>query len=149
MKDKERFDACMEIAKYGSNNFHGRRNFEWKVTLGYWALLAAAVAFVKQNPTWIEQRPYLLWFAPISVLGFIVFWLRGIWVANANDKALGNHFLFEAEKIIHNPDHMPETHPAKITGCRLFIGFLKDWSAWFQIITTGFLALILYLAARL
>lgn len=34
MDAKDKFDACMEIAKLGANNFNERRNFEWKVTLG-------------------------------------------------------------------------------------------------------------------
>ena len=148
MTPKDRFDACMKIAEYGAHNFHGRRNFEWKVTLGFWALLAVSIAFVKQDPAWMAQRPNLLWFAPAGVVGYIIFWLRGIWVANANDKAIANHFLFEAEKILRHPGHMPVKLPAKISGRRWLIGFLTDWSVLFQIITTAFLALIFYLAAH-
>jgi len=50
MTQKDKFDACMKIAEYAVKNFHGRREFEWKVTLGFWALLVASIAFVRNRP---------------------------------------------------------------------------------------------------
>lgn len=95
----------------------------------------------------MAKRPFLLWCIPASVVGFVVLWLRGIWLANANDKLIRDHFLFEAEKILHHPEHVPAIHPERISGTYKYFGFLLDWSAWFQLITAVFLAAICYFSA--
>jgi len=147
MGDVSKFDACMKIAEYAANNFHGRREYEWKVTLGFWALLAAAIAFVQHDPNGLAAKAIPHWFVPASVIGFAFLWRRPTWVANENDKSMAHHFLFEAERIIHDPNYTPSYHPLKITiiSVKWWIGFLSDWSPWFQLVTTGFLAAILYL----
>jgi hypothetical protein len=108
---------------------------------------SAAIVFERQNATWMSQRPFLIWCVPISAVGFAVLWLRGVWVANANDKQLRDHFLFEAVKIFRHADHIPARHPEKISGAYKYFGFLSDWAAWFQLLTTAFLAAVFYLAA--
>jgi len=147
MAEKDKFDACMQIAEYAAKNFHGRREFEWKVTLGFWALLAAAIAFVQHDQQGIVAKAIPHWLVPASVVGFLFFWLRPIWVANDNDKSMAHHFLFEAERILHDPKRTLGHCPPKISvkTIKWWIGFLTDWSLLFQSITTGFLAVILYL----
>jgi hypothetical protein len=126
---------------------HGRREFEWKVTLGFWAILAAAIAFVQHDQQGIVAKAIPHWFVAVGVVGFAFLWLRPIWVANDNDKSMAHHFLFEAERIMGDPGHGPRPHPSKISVASLkwWAGFLTDWSAWFQLATTSFLAIILYL----
>jgi len=96
----------MRQAEFAIGQFNSRRQYEWKVTIGLWALIAAFVAFLRtQNPQ----------FDQFLILGIIVwilysfFWLRGVWVGNQDDKNWANHYLKEAEKIFNNTDHIPQT----------------------------------------
>ena len=148
VKGKDKFDACMTLAEYAAKNFHKRREFEWKVTLGSWALLVATIAFVQQNPQGPVATAVPSWSVFLSVIAFAFFWLRATWVANDNDKSLAHHFLYAAEAMLHDPplQTLGKRPPKlKIWNAKWWFGFLTDWSPWFQLITTGFLATLLYL----
>ena len=42
--EKINFDALMALADFRLKRIFNRRDYEWKVTLGLWALLAAGIA---------------------------------------------------------------------------------------------------------
>ena len=44
-KAKDRFDACCKLAEYWSGRHDARREYEWKVALGFWAVILAAVHY--------------------------------------------------------------------------------------------------------
>src|SRR5205085_10674015 len=87
MNAKEKFDGCMKIAEFAINNFHGRREYEWKIALGYWTILAAAIASIEKIKSSVQP-----WLIVISSLLFVTLWLRGVWDANANDKNIAFHY---------------------------------------------------------
>jgi hypothetical protein len=147
MEQKDRFDACLGLAEFSSKNFHGRREFEYRVTLAYWTLLAAAIVVVGHAPDDIPKS-VPRWAAIGSVLAYTFLWVRGTWVANENDRISANHFRNAAEKIIHDPDYVPAEQPTKIGVCdhRWWFGFLGSLPRWFQLLTSAALATILFFA---
>jgi hypothetical protein len=146
MNSKERFEACLKLAEHAQKNFHTRREFEWKVTLAYWALLVAAIASTLHAPIEMAKLPHsaTLFGVWISVLLYAFFWLRGTWVASQNDKLRADHFFNEAEQMIHS-DEKPRHGPPKVTrySCEWCFGFLGDWAPIFQLMTSIGLASVL------
>lgn len=142
MEAKDRFDACMKLVTYGTSRFDGRRQYEWKIRLPFWALLVAADAYL--------PRELFAWIVvPLSAVLYEFLFSRGMWVANENDKAFARHFVLEAQKILKHPDHVPTAPPAKVSGLRWWFGFLQDWSHQFQLVTTSFLVSLIYVLPQL
>ena len=137
MTDSERIDACMKQADFAFKLFDGRRTYEWKVTLGLWAMILASIAVLK-------GQPLPIWVGPVIVIVYASFWVRGTWVANENDKQMAIHFRTHAEKILLNPKHEVTPSPGKIQGVRWLFGFLFDWSRIFQLVTTIILVMLAY-----
>jgi hypothetical protein len=140
MTDKDRFDGCMKIAEFAIKNFHDRREYEWKITLGYWTILAAAI--VSKDATKVAVRP---WMVLTSTLIFAIIWLRGVWVANSRDRSRAYHYRDAAARILIDPEYklLEETQPINWRNNSWWVGFLADWSALFQLVTTFALAIVL------
>ena len=69
----------MRMADFCYNQFSTRRSYEWKVTLGFWAVILSSIIIS-------EVQPPPLWVAVLIYLLYIFGWLRSTWVANDNDK---------------------------------------------------------------
>lgn len=156
MNDKERFEACIELAKFSAQRHDARREYEWKVTLGFWALTVAGIA---TRPEWPISVPW--WIAPaLSLSAFLIYvrgWLYPLWAANEHDKARYFRFRRNAESILRNPalnltlpqeegqqpQESEEKEPAIDTS---FCRFYEDWSMRFQA-GTSFILLGLFEAA--
>ena len=90
MTHKEKFDACMEQAKFAFQMHNARRPWEWRLTLGLWALIIASVVRGIHVPLWA-------WI--IFAALYIFFWVGPIWAANENNKIWYNHFMINAEVV--------------------------------------------------
>jgi hypothetical protein len=141
MNTHEKFEACMRLAEFSATRHDGRRDYEWKVTLGLWAALVAGIAKFRG-----ETLPTLL--GPLSVLSYAFIWLRGIWVANETDKQLSRHYRSQAEKVLVAPTHSIAARKVRIPWYCWSFGFLFDWSMLFQLIATVALVLLAYLFIR-
>ena len=121
MNTKERFDACIKLSEYGVKNFSERRKYEWKIALAFWALLVGAITFLKLNPMpEVKHNVFMelsLFTVIVLVFGFSFLWLRGIWVANKNDKSIAHEFFSAAHKILCDPNHIPPPVPEKLRVC--------------------------------
>lgn len=144
MTTKEKFDAYMEQAKYAASRHDARREIEWKVSLAFWATIVGAVGVLREtgSPDGIIDW----WVALILVLGYAFFWLRGVHVANENDKSMADHFRSNAEQILLNPKYMYSKSPNKIAfkQCKWWVGFLGKWAMIFHLLTTIFLVYMAY-----
>ncbi len=139
MTPHERFEACMKLAEFGASRHDGRREYEWKVTLGLWAVIVAAIAT-------FHGQVLPKWLGYVTIFVFAFLWLRGVWVSNQKDKTLSLHYRQQAEQLLTNP--MPSKE-APFTGTipwhQQAFGFLFDWSMLFQLVTTIGLVKLAYL----
>jgi hypothetical protein len=93
-KDMRLADACLALAKFGTSRHDARREIEWKLSFGIWALLAAALlrGFV--------ALPALAALIPIGH----AFWLRNLWLRHAADNELVWNFVNEAQRLLGTYD---------------------------------------------
>jgi hypothetical protein len=123
------FSDWVTLANYAIKRFDKRREFEWKVILGFWAAIAAvgspAVNINSQTiPQWTWAGGWAL---------FVFLWIRATWVANEADKRLAAYYLGKAESDANN-----QSRPGKISthDCDWWFGFL-DWARIFQALATA------------
>lgn len=143
MDAKERFDACMQLANHGAGRHDERRDYEWKVALGLWALIGAATIY---RDKWSTQLPVWLIAALCAIVlgGYGRLWLYRLWKANAFNQKDDVHFRAQAIEILKNPSHTP-TDFNFATEDVSFLRFLKDWSMRFQLFATALLLILLLL----
>gem|GEM_PF-1046747 len=144
MTPKERFEACVKLAEFSATRWDARRAYEWKLSLGLWALLAAAIHSFRVDtiPLWL----------PLVVFAMYLFWMNNVWWANYLDRMMMRTYREYATKLlnedgeIHVDKHRPKlprwlaVHP-KINR---YLGFLVDWATLFQITVTGLLVWLAY-----
>lgn len=142
MTSKERFDACMALANFGASRHDGRRQYEYRVSLAYWAFLIAAIGYLKR-PAFSCQIGLI---GAAAFLLYTFVWLRGAWVANCDDKRFSFHFSGEAQKILRDARHIPHDRPEfiKRPSGRWLYGFLFDWAMVLQVALSGILTFTLY-----
>lgn len=133
----EEFEACMRQAEFAYGMHNGRRQWEWKITLGLWAVILTTI---------IKEIDIPLWVWIFVVMLYALCWLRPIWIANENNKVWYDHFMTEAAYIIQDENHQIDGYPDKIAGWCKHFGFLRPraWSMIFQMLTTAILAGIAY-----
>ncbi len=149
MDQKEKFDAMMRIAEFSIKNFQERRQYEWKITLAFWALMIGMMGIIINDKAPMLDRDVLIVLLPGIVVFFTLSWLRGMWVANANDKSIAKSFLHDAEAVLRDESHTSSGIPPKVCGLRRWFGFLEDWAGMFQAGTTALLAVALWFFAKL
>jgi hypothetical protein len=144
--EKEQFESCLKMAEYSHRQFDGRRQYEWKITLAFWVAMLTIL-----HKDWIGAVPRVClgWWVGAWFL-FSWLWLRGIYVANRNDKIREKQFYeLAAYKITGN---LPRKIECKCrclnrlqqwTWFEFCFGFLTNWSAQFQMAVT---AAIMYVA---
>ena len=133
-----KLDACMKIVEFRTKRIDGRRNHEWKVTLGLWAILAAAV--VKRSDLEISE-PHLHWGLAAIVLGHAFLWVRTHWVRSKEDTYIAFKYSDYARKILAGrvePPPAPEL--PKFSFFTEYLEFLTYPTCLAQIGTTGLLA---------
>lgn len=99
---KDRFDALMQLANFRRERQANRRQHEWKVTVGLWALLAAGI----HSPPDINALLlavgllFLVW-------AHAVLWVHWHWIHSKRDGDLAFFFAEHAEKLFDLPDSPP------------------------------------------
>jgi ABC-type multidrug transport system fused ATPase/permease subunit len=138
MASDERFERCMKLADFWAARYYARLQYEWKVTLGLWALLAASASFLID-----KTIPYLLAWALAVIVGH-AFWLRGIWTANQRNLITAYHWADQAAAVLDNPHWQIDHAPRTLTSWERSIGFLGNWSMAFQLGATTILVILGY-----
>lgn len=85
MQPEQMIEACMKQAEFSAGRHDARRQYEWKVSLGLWAAILGSIGVLK-------GRTIPWWICALVAVFYAGFWLRGIWVANENDKRRVEHF---------------------------------------------------------
>jgi hypothetical protein len=141
LNGKDGYDACMRLAEFFAKRNDGRRSYEWKVTLGLWALLVGAIRYkkdVQALPAWLHTW---LFFAVGLIYAFL--WLRPLADSHRNDKIMSIYYRELAQAFLPLPSfHKKKTETAF---CRVWFcafGFLCNWYLLFQLVTTVFLCFV-------
>ena len=140
--------ACIDLAKLSADRFDQRRSYEWKVTVGFWAVIVAAIV----QGSAVSLPKGVGW---IALAAYAFIWLRGVWVANDNDKQCSFHWQAQAEFLLQaqtaiNPAPAwirsnwkwlwSNTDGARWKKLRKWcFGFITSWSTAFQLVATAFL----------
>jgi hypothetical protein len=141
-RDVKLFEASMAMAKFGATRFDARRVYEWRMSFGVWALLAAAA-----------YRGFTVFPVAAVVVALVGhgWWLQNLWLRNSSDQELIWNFANEAQgllgkhgiKIVSPKSDLRSGRGQVPTGWRARCGFLTDWSMVFQFfVTAGLLAFI-------
>jgi len=149
--DNQRFDACMKQAEFFSKKGFNRQAYQWKVTLGLWALIAAAVSFL-----W-GKNVLVPWWAFVTVLLVYAFlWVRPVAHRNYDDQQLEWYFTRVAWSVLAanltTAEHMlKELRPPKtrLWSRQALFGFLWNWAHLFEFLTTALLLVAAYLLLNL
>ncbi|MGH6735095.1 MAG: hypothetical protein ACRECX_03315 [Methyloceanibacter sp.] len=135
MEPKEKFDALMQIANFAVARCDGRRQYEWKLTFGVWALLSATLIYVKA-----DAFPLVFGFAVLVLYGA---WLQAILKRNQNDTVIAWHSLRKANSDLKlGLDLKQPSFIKPLEGWRNYFGFFVNWSMGLQFwFTAGLIAL--------
>lgn len=142
MEQKEKFDACMQLAEFWSGRHDQRRQFEWKVALGLWAVIIGAIGY-HEKLGWRCVGFIPVWpaLSVIVFLAYIFLWLRPLWDRNRRDRDQAFAAESAARSVLANPCYAPvfkENDDVDVSWLR----FLKDWSTFFQALATGILLIV-------
>jgi hypothetical protein len=132
----------MRQAEFFHNKFEHRRQYEWKITLGVWALPVAGIAFVKQP----SSVPY--WLAVLFFLAYVFLFVKRIEEANEFDKGKSHFYQVQADTILSDPSHVPVRPPWYPDKKWHDLTFVLDWGARFHIAAILALCLLFYLVKR-
>jgi len=122
----------MKQAEFAFNSFHTRREHEWKITLGLWAVLVLATQFLYGKPL---RFPSWVWVClPIVVTIVYGTFLGGISQALQSDKAVADSFRAYAVEILAGRNPGDIRIPPRATLDWRFFG--RNWTLRFQLATT-------------
>ena len=137
----------MRLADFWTGRHDARREFEWKVTLGLWAVILGGISY-HEKLGW----PRLLCLPLLPVASAVVFvlyyrlWLRPLWVRNMKDRDQGFRALEEAKKVLQDDKYVPILHDHNVVDIS-WHRFVKDWAMVFQAAATALLLTLFALIA--
>lgn len=139
MTDKEHFDSLMRLSEFWTARWNGRRQFEWAISLGLWAVLGASIAYVKSRP----PECVLVGVLVAVSLGYIIFWVKPLQARHERDTRHAFYFkeLAEASMQLGNP---PKEAPPKDVAYYDKWSLVVAWAPLFQIVATMLLAICVY-----
>jgi hypothetical protein len=134
MTDKDRFDACMDQAKFIYQKVYNRQAYQWKVTLGLWTFIAVAVNFL-----WEKNVRIPMWSELAVLIFYGFFWLRAVATRNLDDQEAAYHLGDFAELILTGSASALQSRPARTTfrSVRWWFGFLWNPMHLFEFLTTA------------
>jgi hypothetical protein len=142
MTDKERFDALMKLAELQSDIREKRREIEFKVSIGLWAITSGAVAYLKGRPVW-----WSLLLLAVIVLMHSWWWVRTHYNSSERDAKQIRYYMEHALLIVRpgSVDSPAERLPIPKFGPW---DFLRHEPLRFEVAVTPVLGLIVILVSR-
>lgn len=148
MERKELFDGCVKLSEIAAARLDARRQLSWRLTLGFWAVLVASIAYfrVAALPIWMG----------VAVFAAHGFFMRGVFIRTAADTRILWHYFHQAQKIlVANGVVQAEDKPELMIGANLSsnrkallsrekLGFIFHWGVFFELFVTGALIVLVY-----
>jgi hypothetical protein len=132
--DSSKFDALMKLADFWVRRHDARRGFEWKLTVGLWAVILAGI---HERPQWhgykclpAQTMPILL--SIVTFLLYYVLWMRPLWERNKMDREQGFSAADEAKKLLLCEQEYTPSPLGHNDVKRSWWLFMTDWSVLFQ-----------------
>jgi hypothetical protein len=151
LDDKEKLSGCLKLAEYWASRHDARREFEWKIALGWWGLLVLATRYVHssffQMMSRCEYAGLSSLVALVLLLSFVGLWLYPVWKANMCDMDQSFAAAGSARGILLDPNAQP-TLTSRDGVDVSFKRFARDWNIRFQTFTTLVLLVVLCIAVR-
>ena len=138
MTDKEQFDGFMRVAELRTLRASNRQSYEWRVTLGLWAVITAATIYLK-------DRPVPLWLGASTIVIYAFFWLRPMNVAHWRDNQAAAFYVETALSILATGHKGSSASREEIGWVAWLFGFLFEWGCLFQFLSTLVLIYFFYL----
>ena len=138
-------DSLIELAKLAATRHDERRKYEWKVSFAFWAIIIGAIA---KKSSLIFICP---WLGITVVVLYAFLWLRGVWVANDNNKRESRHFIDEPLNSLRDPNYRPLDPPPRWgwRNLQFWFGFLMDWALLFHLaVTIGMVMIFFFLTKK-
>ena len=132
---KDHFDCCAKQAELAFNSFNARREHQFKITLGLWALLLLTTQFVLVK---LHNRPSLLLCVLIAALVVVIHasFVCGIWLKSHFDEEVFYHFRREGIKLLAGDAYDPSGFPRRLKFRECWKEMRGAGSSLFQIATT-------------
>ena len=132
----EDFGEWMQLADFYAKRHDQRRNFEWKITLGFWA------AIFGSSYKHFSLHNFAFEYWPLALLFFTAFWLYGTWFANHQDKkkwvfAIRSATCTTSDGSREKDGRNPFTTKESCWSLDAIGEFLLDWARLFQILATA------------
>jgi hypothetical protein len=146
MTEQEQFDSFMKLAQFCFERWQERRTYEWKVSLGLWAVLIGAPSYLKA-----QGVAFSWWATGLVLTGLVIghawFWVRNNWISNQMDIKTAFHFVEHAERLLTGSGREPEErlHPEQFRKSCSPFEFLSYGACQSQVFATAFLAFGLFL----
>jgi hypothetical protein len=135
-------DALLKLADFRFRIRESRRQHEWRVSLGLWVGLGAAIISFKGVVPMSLQVVVL----PLIVVGHALLWVRWNWVRGERDSRLVYYYIEKAESLLLKD--VPPPQPRPLSPKEIRYGFLMNGPPLFQVLTTVVLALGVVIVAR-
>lgn len=132
-----RSQECVELLKWATERFDKRRSYEWKITLGFWAAIMA----IAYKGVFV---PLSAW--AVALAFFSAFWVRGVRVANENDKLLIDYYRELLRNGTYRQITVPAEPPKIERSQRKWWSSAFDWNGCFQMGATAGIMVLAYVA---
>jgi hypothetical protein len=142
MTDKERVEALMKLAELQSDIREKRREIEFKVSIGLWAITSGAVAYLKGHPVW-----WSLGLLAVIVLMHSWLWVRTHYNSSERDAKQIRYYVEHALLIVRPESGVSPVERLPIPKFGTW-EFLRHQPLWFEILVTPVLGLIVILVSR-
>jgi len=145
LKPDQKFEAYLKLSEFRRQRIAHRSQFEWRLTLALWALLAAAPLYVRPRPD--EMLLGLTLSAVVVVYTFLL--VLPIQGRDEDDWAFAFYYVLKAEHLLDS-SVITKDRPPAFDGKKLFwrdakvVFSGKSWAAIVQIGTTVLLALVAF-----
>jgi hypothetical protein len=95
MADKDNFDPLKSLADYWADSYERRRQVEWKVSLGFWAVILTGI-LNNEKLAGLWSIACVGWSVGMW-LSYVLIWLVPIQVKNERDKRLSYYYVHQAK----------------------------------------------------
>jgi ABC-type bacteriocin/lantibiotic exporter with double-glycine peptidase domain len=149
MNEKTDFDSYVKLSNFFASRHDRRREYEWKISFGFWALIIGATLHKSNLPYILKEHVRAGIVSGVIGLLFTVTWIRGVYVANEKDKEASFFYLDEATRLLRKRRHLHSENRIdkwvknwKRPFYKFWFAFLFKWSSLFHFIVTLILIVI-------
>jgi hypothetical protein len=143
MDPKDRFDAFMKLADFRAMRWNVRRQVEWKVSLGLWAVMIVSAYSFKSKP---PECLLIIFLLSIFLMHTIL--ISQLLVRSRQDINMAFYYIDHAEHVLF-PQMIPRERPRRVdtmSGKERLVEFVRTdvLAAIGQMAATGIISVVVY-----